>query len=64
MPGTYSLLAAAAKLSAPRGTLAAAAGVLVAPPGLASNPAVGAATPNGSTTFSGNFDAALVRVAR
>jgi len=60
----YSLLAAAMKLSAPRGTLAAANGALVAPPGLASNPAAGAATPNGSTTFSGNFDAALVRIAR
>jgi hypothetical protein len=32
--------------------------------GLAVNPAAGATTPNGSTTFSGNFEAALVRIAR
>lgn len=60
----YSLLAAAAKLSAPRGTLSAPNGSFGAAPGLAANPAVGATTPNGSTTFSGNFDAALVRIAR
>jgi hypothetical protein len=59
----YSLLAAV-KLSAPRGTLAAAAGALDVAPGLAANAAAGAATPNGSTTFSGSFAAALVRVAR
>jgi len=60
----YSLLAAAAKLSAPRGTLSTAAGALVAPPGLAANPVAGATTPNGSTTFGGNFEAPLVRIAR
>jgi hypothetical protein len=60
----YSLLAAAAKLSAPRGTLSALNGVLDVATGLAVNPAAGATTPNGSTTFSGNFEAALVRIAR
>ena len=60
----YSLLAASARLSAPRGTLAVVEGVLADVPGVAADPAAGAATPNGSTTFSGNFEAALVRIAR
>ena len=60
----YSLLAASAKLSAPRGTLAVVQGVLADVPGVAAALAAGAATPDGSTTFSGNFEAALVRIAR
>jgi uncharacterized delta-60 repeat protein len=60
----YSLLAASARLSAPRGTLAVVEGVLADVPGVVADPAAGAETPNGSTTFSGNFEAALVRVAR
>ncbi|HKB12358.1 MAG TPA: hypothetical protein VKD69_16965 [Vicinamibacterales bacterium] len=60
----YSLLAAAAKLSLPHGTLAAAAGTLVAAPGLAANTVFGATATTGSTTYGGNFEAALVRVAR
>jgi hypothetical protein len=32
--------------------------------GTVANPAAGVAAPNGSTTFSGNFEAALVRIAR
>jgi hypothetical protein len=60
----YSLLAAAARLSAPRGTLAAVAGTLAGPAGVVANPAAGVATPPGSTTFSGNFEAALVRILR
>jgi len=60
----YSLLNAAAKLSAPRSTLSAASGVLADVAGIVANPAAGAATPNGSTTFNGNFEAALVRIAR
>jgi hypothetical protein len=28
------------------------------------NPSAGAVAPDGSTTFSGNFEAALVRIAR
>jgi uncharacterized delta-60 repeat protein len=60
----YSLLAASAKLSAPRGTLAVVDGALADVPGVATVLAAGAATPGGSTMFSGNFEAALVRIAR
>ena len=60
----YSLLDAAAKLSAARGTLSVSAGVLGTVAGTIANPAAGAATPNGSTTYGGNFEAALVRIAR
>jgi uncharacterized delta-60 repeat protein len=60
----YSLLAASAKLSAPRSTLAVVEGALADVPGVAVALAAGAATPGGSTTFSGNFEAALVRIAR
>jgi len=60
----YSLLAASARLSAPRGTLAVVDGVLADVPGVVANPGAGALTPDGSTTFSGNFEAALVRIAR
>ena len=60
----YSLLPASAKLSAPRGTLAAVQGVLTDVVGVVANPAAGTTTPDGSTTFSGNFEAALVRIAR
>jgi hypothetical protein len=60
----YSLLNAAARLSAPRGTLAVAAGMLDVVAGVVANPAAGAAAPTGSTIFSGNFEAALVRIAR
>jgi uncharacterized delta-60 repeat protein len=60
----YSLLAASARLSAPRGTLAVVEGALLDVAGVVSDPAAGAITPDGSTTFSGNFEAALVRVAR
>jgi len=63
-PPPYSLLDAAAKLSSPRGTLSAPAGVLDAVAGVVVDPAHGAATPNGTTTFGGNFEAALVRIAR
>jgi hypothetical protein len=60
----YSLLAASARLSAPRGTLSVVEGVLADVPGVAAVLAAGAATPGGSTTFSGNLEAALVRIAR
>ena len=60
----YSLLPASARLSAPRGTLAVVEGVLADVPGIAAALVAGAATPGGSTTFSGNFEAALVRIAR
>ena len=60
----YFLLDAAAKLSAPRGTLSEAAGVLDSVAAVVAAPALGAATPNGSTTYGGSFEAALVRIAR
>src|SRR5262245_24753071 len=60
----YSLLAASARLSAPRGTLAVVQGALADVAGVAANPAAGTTIPQGSTTFSGNFEAALVRIAR
>jgi uncharacterized delta-60 repeat protein len=60
----YSLLAASARLSAPRGTLAVVEGVLADVAGVVADPGAGAATPAGSTIFSGNFEAALVRIAR
>jgi hypothetical protein len=63
-PPPYSLLDASARLSAARGTLAVVAGILTEPAGISANPAAGAATPNGSTIFGGNFEAALVRIAR
>jgi Domain of unknown function (DUF5122) beta-propeller len=63
-PPPHSLLAAAAKLSAPRGTLSASEGVLDIVAGGVVDPGLGVATPNGSTTFGGNFEAALVRIAR
>ena len=63
-PPPYSLLDASARLSAARGTLAIGAGVLAIPAGVPADPAAGAATPTGSTSFGGNFEAALVRIAR
>jgi hypothetical protein len=63
-PPPYSLLDASARLSAPRGTLAVVAGALATPAGISADPAAGTATPTGSTTFGGNFEAALVRIAR
>jgi hypothetical protein len=63
-PPPYSLLNASAKLSAPRGTLAIVAGVLAQPAGISADPAAGVATPTGTTVFGGNFEAALVRIAR
>jgi hypothetical protein len=50
--------------SSARGTLSAAAGVLDTVTGVVVDPALGAATPDGTTTFGGNFEAALVRIAR
>jgi uncharacterized delta-60 repeat protein len=60
----YSLLPASAKLSAPRGSLAFVEGMLTDVVGVVANPAAGTTTPEGSTTFSGNFETALVRIAR
>lgn len=63
-PPPYSLRGAAAKLSAPKGTLSASEGNLDMVAGVVTDPGLGAATPNGSTTYGGNFEAALVRIAR
>ena len=63
-PPPYSLLNASGKLSAARGTLAVVAEVLGSPAGISADPAAGAATPTGTTVFGGNFETALVRIAR
>ena len=63
-PPPYSLLNASARLSAAKGALAVVAGILTQPAGTSADPAAGAATPNGSTIYGGNFEAALVRIAR
>ena len=63
-PPPYSLRGAAAKLSAPKGTLSVSEGILDVVAGVVADPGLGAATPNGSTTYGGNFEAALVRIAR
>jgi hypothetical protein len=63
-PPPYSLSGAAAKLSAPKGTLSASEGNLDIVAGVVTDPGLGAATPNGSTTYGANFEAALVRIAR
>ena len=60
-PPPYSLRGAAAKLSAPKGTLSASEGNLDMVAGVVTDPGLGAATPNGSTTYGGNFEAALAR---
>jgi len=60
----YFLLDAAAKISTPRGTLATPAGTLDMVSGVVADPGLGAATPDGTTTYGGNFEAALVRIAR
>jgi hypothetical protein len=60
----YSLLNAGVKLSAPRGSLSVAPGLLDPGLGVVGNPAAGAVAPNGSTTYGGNFEAALVRMTR
>jgi hypothetical protein len=64
MAPPYILLAASAKLSAPKGILAVVEGALADVPGVAAVLAAGAATPDGSTMFGGNSEAALVRIAR
>jgi len=60
----YVLQAAAAKLSSPRSALSVSAVTLALAAGVIANPAAGAATPAGTTIFSGNFEAALVRIAK
>ena len=57
-----SLLAAQLKLSAPKFTVATPAGTLVDPAGTVSAPQHGASVPTGNTTYSGNFEAAFIRL--
>jgi hypothetical protein len=62
VPPPYSLVPASKKLSKPRGgSLSSAPGILMDAAGVVANPAAGAATPSGSTIYSGNFEAALIR---
>jgi hypothetical protein len=63
-PPPYSLLNAAAKLSAAKGTVAIGTAALTVPAGTSANPGLGAATPTGSTVFGGNFETILVTIAR
>jgi hypothetical protein len=63
-PPPYSLLDMASKLSTPKSILALAAGAIADVAGVVGNPALGAAIPNGSTTYAGNFEAAVVRIVR
>ena len=63
-PPPHFLLDAAAKLSAARGTLATPAGVLDIVAGIVADPGLGASTPDGTPEYAGNFEAALVRIAR
>ena len=63
-PPPYSLLGLAAKLSAPRGTLSIATQTLGPVLGVVGDPGAGVTPTAGSTIFSGNFEAALVRIAR
>ena len=60
----YSLLRATAKLSTPKSILAPAAGASVDVEGVVGSPGLGATIPNGSTTYVGNFEAAVVRILR
>jgi hypothetical protein len=55
-----SLLPAPLKLSAPKFTVATPPGELVDPEGTVSIPQYGASEPAGSTSYSGNFEAALI----
>jgi uncharacterized delta-60 repeat protein len=59
----YSLLRAPTKASRPRGSLTIPSGSLTDAGGAVSDPAGVVGTPNGSTTFAGSFEAALVRIA-
>jgi hypothetical protein len=62
--GPYSLLETAAKLSTPKGTVAVAPGAIIDVAGTVGTVAFGAATPDGSTAYAGNFEAAVVRILR
>jgi hypothetical protein len=58
----YAILSASKKISNLRGTLAIATGTLGDASGTVGTPVEAVTTPNGSTTFGGSADAALVRL--
>jgi hypothetical protein len=60
VPPPYTLQSAPRKVSGPHGTLSEELGALLDATGVVANPAAGASTTNGATTYSGNFEAALV----
>ena len=60
----FALLDASRKVSAVRGVVAVAGGSLADAPGLAADPAAPVITPNGTTTYAGNSEMALVRYSR
>jgi hypothetical protein len=61
VPPPYALLDAPRKVSNPHGTFGVAAGALTDATGVVAAPAAGVTASNGSTIYSGNFEAALVR---
>ena len=60
----YVLQSAAARLSSPKSVLAVSTEPLAGVAGVLADPADGAATPAGSTVFSGNFETALIRIVK
>ncbi len=60
-PPPYTFQSAPKKVSGAKGDLIEDLGALVDVVGTVTSPADGAATPNGSTTYGGNFEAALIR---
>ena len=61
-PPPYTLASASKKVSSPRGDLAEDLGLLVDVVGEVTNLTEGASMPNGSTTYGGNLEAALIRL--
>jgi hypothetical protein len=60
-PPPYSLLSAPKKVSAVKGIVAVAGGAFSDAAGVVADPGAAVVTPQGSTTFAGNFETALVR---
>jgi hypothetical protein len=60
-PPPYVVSSAPRKVSSPHGSFGAADGVLIDASGIVTNPGAGATPTNGSSTFGGNFESALLR---
>jgi hypothetical protein len=60
-PPEFSLREAPRKVGGVKGTFAPSAGVLADAAGVASDPGAAVITPDGSTTYQGNFETALIR---